>query len=71
MRKEEIAELEEARAMLERNKEQMRKQYTINKPNEALDKLLEGQSMLLGPKTELGLRRILRDIKASGNDDVP
>ena len=69
MRKEEIAELEEARAMLEKNKEQMRKQYTGNKPNKELDKLLEDQSMLLGPKTELGLRRILRDIKESGNGD--
>lgn len=69
MRKAEIVELEEARAMLERNKEQMRKQYTVNKPNKELDKLLEGQSMLLGPKTELSLRRILRDIKESGNGD--
>lgn len=69
MRKEEIAELEEARAMLEKNKEQMRKQYTVSQPNKELDKLLEGQSLLLGPTTELGLRRILRDIKESGNGD--
>ncbi len=69
MRKEEIAELEEARAMLEKNKEQMRKQYSVTKPNKELDKLIEDQSMLLGPKTELSLRRILRDIKESGNGD--
>ena len=69
MNEDEIAELEEARAMLERNKEQMRKQYTVKKPNKALDKLLEGQSMLLGPKTELDFQRILRDIKESGNSD--
>ena len=69
MNEDEIAELEEARAILERNKEHMRKQYTVNKPDKALDKLLEGQSMLLGPKTELDLRRILQDIKESGNSD--
>ena len=69
MHKEEIAELEEARAMLEKNKEQMRRQYTVSKPNKDLDKLQEDESMLLGPKTELGLRRILRDIKESGNGD--
>ena len=67
MNNDDDAEIEEARAMLEKNREQMRKQYTVSKPNKEQDKLLEGESMLLGPKTELGLRRILRDIKESGN----
>lgn len=69
MRKEEIAELKEARAMLEKNKEQMRRQYTVSQPNKELDKLLGDQSLLLGSKTELGLGRVLRDIKESGNGD--
>jgi hypothetical protein len=61
---------EDALALLEKYKVTMLKQYDINgalAPG-AVD-TEEGLSMLAGPKTELGLRRILKEIKDSENDD--
>lgn len=69
MNKDEEAEMAEARAMLERNKARIIKQYVIDEATAELEALPEGQSMLNGPTTELELRRILRDIKESGNGD--
>jgi hypothetical protein len=59
-----------ARAILEECKDQMLQQYDINGllAPESGD-LSKAYSMLAGPKTELGFRRILRDIKKSGNND--
>ncbi len=60
---------DEALAILAQYKDQMLKQYDINDllAPDASD-LLEEYSMLAGPKTELGFRRILKDIKGSGGD---
>ena len=70
MRKEEMGELEEARAMLEKYGDQIMRQCKLSAQDLAdLEKSLEGQSMLLGPKTELDFQVILRDIKESGNSD--
>jgi hypothetical protein len=69
MNKDEEAEMAEARAMLERNRARIAKQYAIDAATFALEALPEGQSMLNGPTTELELRRILRDIKESGDGD--
>jgi cellobiose-specific phosphotransferase system component IIB len=70
MNKIEQAELDEARARLERNKALMLKQYTAAESDPELDALLEDADVLLcGPQTELSCRRMLRDIKASGYGD--
>jgi hypothetical protein len=70
MRKDEIAELEDARAMLEKYGDQIMRQCKLSAQDLAdLEKSLEGQSLLCGPKTELDLRRILQDVKESGNSD--
>ncbi len=66
----EIMSEDEAMAILEKCKDQMLKQYDINDLADPDANALAGaHSMLAGPKTELGFRRILRDIKESGNDD--
>ncbi len=61
---------EEAMAMLERCKDQIMLESQL-KPQDAadLEAALEGEVMLCGPQTELAYRRMLRDIKESGNGD--
>jgi hypothetical protein len=70
MNEDDTAELEEARAMLEKYGDQIMRQNRLSAQDIAdLEKSLEGQSLLFGPKTELDFQRILRDIKESGNGD--
>ncbi len=69
MNKDEATEMAEARAMLEKNKARILKQYAIADAAAELEALPEGQVMLNGPTTELELRRIRRDIKEAGNGD--
>lgn len=61
------AELNEARAMLEKYKDRMITHHACDNGSSEVDEALDDQVMLLGPKTELSLRRILRDIKESGS----
>ncbi|MEN9866341.1 MAG: hypothetical protein RL748_1931 [Pseudomonadota bacterium] len=70
MNEDEEAELAEARAMLEKYADQMLRQNKLSAQDLAeLEESLAGQSMLFGPKTELDLQRILRDIKESEDGD--
>ena len=65
-----MSEEDEARAMLEKYKDQIQKECQMSPEATAeLDKLVEGQSLIFGAKDELSFRRMLRDIRESGEDD--
>jgi hypothetical protein len=55
---------------LEKYKDQIQKECQMSQEATAeLDKLVEGQSLIFGAKDELSFRRVLRDIRESGEDD--